>query len=137
MRVIRVLSVLSALAATSLIANAQTFPSVKVHLPYTVVIGSTELAPGNYEILPVSPAGKYFKIYSDDSASFEALVSAMPTSKISPAQNTELILQDNGHGEYTLEQMWIEGASGGFEFSTPQSIAAHERHVEVNADANR
>jgi hypothetical protein len=133
---------LSALAATSVLANAQTINKVRVHLPYTVTVGSTELAPGDYEILPTTGtmAGKYFEIYSDDRDRFAALVSVMPASKLSPASNTELILLDNGNGEFTLDQMWIEGATGGFEFSTPKSSAAGERQaktVELNADPAR
>ena len=111
---------------------------MKVHLPYTVTVGSTELAPGDYEIFPahVTSNGNYFEIYSDTRESIEALVSATPTSKMSPAHSTELVLHENGHGEYTLDQMWIEGAMGGFEFAT----STRERQagtVELNADPAR
>ena len=131
MRVIRVLSVLFALAATSLIANAQTFNNVKVHLPYTVAIGSKQLAPGDYEILPIpgSAAGKLFGIYSDDRASFEALLTASPASESEPAQTTELVLHANGRGEYTVDQMWIQGHTEGYEFSAAKSDASGERQV--------
>jgi hypothetical protein len=121
MRLTRVLSVLFVSAAVSLVANAQTFNKVTVHLPYTVVVGSTQLVPGDYEIIPVPSSGNRFKIYSDSSNSYEAVLSAIPTSKVDPARSTELVLHENGGGEYTLDRMWIQGSAGGYEFLTPES----------------
>jgi hypothetical protein len=121
MRVIRVLSVLFVSAAASLVANAQNFNKVTVHLPYTVVVGATQLVPGDYEIIPVPSSGNRFKIYSDSSNSYEAVLSAIPTSKVDPARSTELVLHENGEGEYTLDRMWIQGSAGGYEFLTPES----------------
>jgi hypothetical protein len=140
MRVTSVLFVFLTLAATSLVANAQTFCKVEVHLPYSVVVGSKQLAPGNYEILPVSvpTAGKFFEIYSD-SRTFEALLSAIPASKPNPSRTTELVLHDNGRGEYTLDQMWIQGSEEGYEFLTPKSDTSRDRlaSVEVRAESTR
>jgi hypothetical protein len=139
MRVIRVLSVLFALAATSLVANARTFSKVKVHLPYTVVVGSKQLAPGDYEIIPVPVSVNLFEIYSDGRNSFEALLSAIPTSKVDPARATELVLHETG-GEYTLDQMWIQGSAEGYEFLAPKSVTSRERQltsVEVRAESTR
>jgi hypothetical protein len=116
MRPIRVLSVLFAVAAASLVANAQTFTKVKVHLPYTVVVGSKQLAPGDYELIPASASGNRFEIYSDGRDSFEGVVSAIQTWRVDPSQNTEIVLHDNGEGEYTLDQIWIQGSPRGYEF---------------------
>jgi hypothetical protein len=141
MRVTRVLSVLLVLAAATLVANAQTFSEVKVHLPYTVVAGSKQLAPGDYEIfpVPVSTGEQFFKIYSDDSSSFKALLWAIPASKPDPARTSGLVLRDNGQGEYTLDQMWIEGSEEGYEFRAPKSVTSRERltSVEVRAESTR
>jgi hypothetical protein len=141
MRVTRVLSVLLVLAATSLVANAQTFSKVEVHVPYTLVVGSKQLAPGDYEILPVSVStgGNIFKIYSDDRSSFEAFLLAMPASTPDPALTTELVLHDNGRGEYTLDKMWIQGSEEGYEFLTPKSVTSRRRlaSVEVRAKSTR
>lgn len=143
MRVIRVLSVLSALAATSLVANAQTFRKVTVHLSYPVVVGSRQLAPGDYEILPISATmGKFFKMYSENRNCFEAVLSANPTSKLEAAKTTELVLRDNGRGEYTLDQMWIQGSAEGYEFLAPKSVTSRERErhlaaVEQRAESTR
>jgi hypothetical protein len=129
MRAIRVLSVLSILAATSFIANAQTFGKVNANIPYTVMIGSKQLPPGNYEILPApgSAVGNLYAIYSDDRATFVGLLSAIPTSEAQPARSTELVLRANGRGEYTLDQLWIEGRTDGYEFVTPKSEPSRER----------
>jgi hypothetical protein len=140
MRVTGVLLVFLTLAATSLVANAQTFSKVEVHLPYTVVVGSRQLAPGDYEIHPVSvpTVGKLFGIYGDG-RTFEAWLSAIPASKPDPAKATELVLHDNGRGEYTLDQMWIQGSEDGYEFLTPKSVTSRERlsSVEVRAESTR
>jgi hypothetical protein len=141
MQVTRVLSVSLVLAAASLVAHAQTFAKMTVHLPYTVVAGSKQLAPGDYEILPVSvlTGEKLFKIYSDDSNSFEALLWAIPASKPDPARTSELVLHDNGRGEYTLDQMWIQGSEEGYEFLAPKSDNSGARlgSVEVRAELTR
>jgi len=136
-----VLSLLSVLSATFLVANAQTFNQVKVHLPYTVVIGSKQLAPGDYEILPVTvSSGKLLGIYSDDRRAYEALLPTAPATEAEPAESTKLILHDDGHGEYTLDQMWIQGNDQGYEILSPKSGAARERQassVEIKAESSR
>jgi hypothetical protein len=142
MRVTRVLSVFLVLAATSLVANAQNFAKVSVHLPYTVVAGSKQLAPGDYEILPVpvSTGEKLLKVYSDDSSSFEALLWVIPATKPDPARTSELVLRDNGQGEYTLDQMWIQGSEVGYEFLAPKSAGSRGERltsVEVRAESTR
>jgi hypothetical protein len=137
MRVIRVLSALFAMAAASLVANAQTFNKVIVHLPYTVVAGSRQLAPGDYEIIPVHSSGNIFKIYSDGDSHEAFLLSALPAAKSDPAKTTELILHDNGNGGYTLEQMWIQGDTAGYEFLGPESAPSHGKQlssVELRAE---
>src|SRR5580698_7247650 len=123
MRAIRVLSVLLAVAATSLVANAQTFSKVKVHLPYTVVVGSKQLAPGDYELIPVAASGDNFEIYSDGRDSYEGIVSAIQTWRVDPSKKTEVVLHDNGEGEYTLDQIWIQGSPRGYEFIAQKSSA--------------
>jgi hypothetical protein len=137
MRALRVFSVLFTLAAASFVANAQTFNDLKVHIPYTVTVGSKSLLPGNYEILPVagSAPGTLFGIYNDDRGAFEVLLSATP-SESAPAEATELLLHTDGH-EYTLESIRIQGNSEAYEFATSKSEAAHEREsgtVKVNAE---
>jgi hypothetical protein len=129
------------LAATSLIANAQTFSKVNAHIPYTVMVGSKQLPPGDYEILPAPGAAEgLYAIYSDDRATFVGLLSATPTYESQPARNTELVLHANGQGEYMLDQLRIQGGTEGYEFVTPKSGASHEREassVEVKAEATR
>ncbi|HUB82093.1 MAG TPA: hypothetical protein VMB03_25025 [Bryobacteraceae bacterium] len=142
MRAIRVLSVLSILAATSVIANAQSFNKVNAHIPYTVMVGSRELPPGDYEILPAPGAlvGNLYALYSDDHGKFVGLLSATPTHASQAAPATELVLHANGQGEYTLDQLRIEGDTGGYEFVTPKSGDSHEREsttVEVKAESTR
>jgi hypothetical protein len=138
MQVTRMLSVLLVLTAASLVADAQTFSKVDVHLPYTVVVSSKQLAPGDYEILPVS-GGKLFEIYSDGRSSVEAFLLAMPASTPDPARTTKLVLHDNGRGEYTLDKMWIQGSEEGYEFLTPKSDTSRDRlaSVEVRAESTR
>jgi hypothetical protein len=88
--------------------------------------------------VPVSPVGSLFAIYSDDRASFEGLLSAIPASESQPAQATELVLHANGQGEYTLDQLRILGNKQGYEFRAPKSDASREREmtsVEVRAEA--
>jgi hypothetical protein len=140
MRVSGVLLVFLTLAAASLVANAQTFPKVEVHLPCTVVVGSKQIAPGDYEIHPVSvpTVGKLFGIYSDG-RTFEAWLSAIPASKPDPARTTKLVLHDNGRGAYTLDQMWIQGSKEGYEFLPSKSVTSRERlaSVEVRAESTR
>jgi hypothetical protein len=107
------------------------------------MVGSKQLPPGNYEILPVPGAvgGNVFAIYSDDQATFEGLLSATPTSETQPARTTELVLHANGQGEYTLDQLRIEGNTEVYEFAAPKSGASREREasssVEVRAEATR
>jgi hypothetical protein len=142
MRAISVLSVFSAMAATCLVADAQSFNRVTAHLPYKVVIGSKQLPPGDYEILPVSGTnvGNLFANYSEDRASFEGLLSAMPALEFRPAPKTELVLYSNGQGEYTLDRLWIQGDTKGYEFLAPKSGVSREQQassVEVRAEATR
>jgi hypothetical protein len=140
MRVIRVLSLSFALAAASLVAHAQTFNKVIVHLPYTVMAGSRQLAPGDYEIAPVHGSGSLFEISNDSNSHGAFMLSAIPASQSDPAKTTELVLNNNGNGEYTLDQMWIQGDTTGYEFLEPKSAAAHGKQlssVEVRAEATR
>jgi hypothetical protein len=140
MRVIRVLSLSFALAAASLAAHAQTFNKVIVHLPYTVTAGSRQLAPGDYEIVPVHGSGPVFEIYDDSNSHGAFLLSAIRASQSDPAKATELVLNNNGNGEYTLDQLWIQGDTTGYEFLAPKSAAPHGKQlsaVEVRAEATR
>jgi hypothetical protein len=141
MHAIRVLSVSIAVAVTSLIANAQTFHKVTVHLPYTVMVGSKELAPGDYQILPTPGAtgSNIFGIYSEDRATFEALLTASIAEKSEPADATELVLRGNGQGDYTIDQIWIEGNTEGYQFRTPKSESRERQAstVEVKAQSTR
>jgi hypothetical protein len=140
MRVIRVLSLSFALAAASLVVHAQTFDKVIVHLPYTVMAGSRQLAPGDYEIVPVHGSGSLFEIYNDSNSHEVVLLSAIRASQSDPAKTTELVLNNNGNGEYTLDQMWIQGDITGYEFLAPKSAAPHGKQlsaVEVRAEATR
>jgi hypothetical protein len=137
MQVTRVLPVSLVLTAASLVANAQTFSKVEVHLPYTVVVGSKQLAPGDYEILPVS-GDNIFKILSDDRSTAAAFLLVMPASTPDPARTTKLVLQDNGHGQYTLDKMWIQGSEEGYEFLTPKSTSRERfNSVEVTGESTR
>jgi hypothetical protein len=134
--------VLSILAATSLIANAQTFNKVNAHIPYAVMVGSKQLPPGDYEFLrvPGSAVGDLYAIYSNDHATFVGLLSAVPTYESQPARSTELVFHPNGQGEYTLDELRIQGETEAYEFASPESAASHEREassVEVKAAATR
>ena len=93
-----------------------------------------------FEVTPeVHGSGNLFEIYSDGSNSFEALLSAIPAVKSDPAKTTELVLHDNGSGEYTLDQMWIQGDKAGYEFLGPKSDSREKQltSVEVRAESTR
>ena len=140
MRVIRVLSLSFALAAASLVAHAQTFNKVIVHLPYTVMAGFRSSPPAITRSPLSTVRGRSSK--SPTTATRMELSCCPPSPRRSPIppRPRRLVLNNNGNGEYTLDQMWIQGDTTGYEFLEPKSAAAHGKQlssVEVRAEATR
>jgi hypothetical protein len=120
MRIARVISVLSLVAAASFSANAQIGDSVDVHIPYTVKAGNQQLPPGNYRITQVPDTDNVFAITNRDTTRGELFVSATPVEKSTFSPNTDVVIRSDGHGFY-LDQVWMAGSERGFQFTPPDS----------------
>jgi hypothetical protein len=83
--------------------------------------------------------GGVYDLFVITGRTFEAFLSAIPASEPGPVLTTDLVLHDNGRGEYTLDRMWIQGSEEGYEFLTPKSVTSRERlaSVEVRAESTR
>ncbi len=123
-----VLSLL-AVAAMSFQAKAESFDHINIHLPYTVMAGEQQLAPGNYMLQPLSGTARVFAVYKDGTK-FEGLLSAVPAYRVLPTNHTELTFHSDGR-EYILDKLWVTGSATGYEFLSPESVRAreHERRV--------
>jgi hypothetical protein len=130
MRTVRVLVLsLLAVAAMSFQAKAQTFDHININLPYTVMAGEQQLAPGNYMLQLISDTARIFAVYKDGTT-FETFLMAVPAYRALPSSQTELTLDKDGR-EYILDKVWITGSAFGYEFLSPESVKArqHERRV--------
>jgi hypothetical protein len=132
MQTVRVL-VLSVLAvvAMSFQAKAESFDHINVHLPYTVMAGQQQLAPGDYELKLISDTARVFAVYKDG-MTFETFLMAVPAERVEPSDRTELTLLNDGR-DYVLDKVWITGSTTGYEFLSPASVKerAHERVSEL------
>jgi hypothetical protein len=130
MRTLRVL-VLSTLvtAAVSFQAKAESFDHIDVHLPYTVMAGEQQLAPGDYLLQRISDTANIFAVYKDGTA-FETFLMAVPANRVLPSDRTELTLRSDGR-EYVLDKVWVTGSTTGYEFLSPESVKSreHERRA--------
>jgi hypothetical protein len=132
MRTVRVLvlSVLAA-AAMSFQAKAESFDHINIHLPYTVMAGPQQLAPGDYELKLISDTARVFAVYKDG-MTFETFLMAVPAQRVEPSDRTELTLLTDGRN-FVLDKVWITGSTTGYEFLSPEAAKAreHERRVAV------
>jgi hypothetical protein len=122
------LSVFAA-AALSFQAKAESFDHINIHLPYTVMAGQQELAPGNYMLQKISDTANVFAVYKDGTT-FETFLRAVPADRVVPSDRTELTLRSDGR-DMVLDKVWITGSTTGYEFLSPESVKAreHERRV--------
>lgn len=125
MRTVRVL-VLSALAAAAMSfqAKAESFDHINIHLPYTVMAGQQQLAPGDYELKLISDTARVFAVYKDG-MTFETFLMAVPAQRVEPSDRTELTLLTDGR-DFVLDKVWITGSTTGYEFLSPASVKARE-----------
>jgi hypothetical protein len=130
MRTVHVL-VLSLLgvAAMSFQAKAESFDHINIHLPYTVMAGEQQLAPGDYMLQPISDTARIFAVYKDGTT-FETFLTAVPAYRALPSSQTELTLHNDGR-DYVLDKVWVSGSTTGYEFLSPESVKSreHERRV--------
>jgi hypothetical protein len=126
MRTVRVL-VLSMLAAAALSfqAKAESFDHIDIHLPYTVMAGQQQLAPGDYMLQKISDTANVFAVYKDGTT-FETFLMAVPAERVVPSERTELTLHSDG-SDMILDKVWITGSNTGYEFLSPESVKARER----------
>ena len=126
MRTVRVLvlSVLAA-AAVSFQAKAESFDHIDIHLPYIVMAGQQQLAPGNYLLQRISDTANIFAVYKDGTT-FQTFLMAVPATRVEPSGRTELTLRTDGR-DFVLDKVWITGSTTGYEFLSPESVKARER----------
>jgi hypothetical protein len=125
MRTARAIGVFSLLAAATFCVKAETSdPTIKVNIPYTITVGSQQLAPGQYVFREISHLSNMFAIYKDGQQ-FEAFVHANPVEQLNAAAQTDLVLRSNGK-QYTLDQVWFSGQKNGFQFVSPESVKARQ-----------
>jgi hypothetical protein len=126
MRTVRVLvlSVLAA-AAVSFQAKAQSFDHIDIHLPYTVMAGQQELAPGDYMLQKISDTANVFAVYKDRTT-FETFLMAVPAQRVEPSDRTELTLRSDGR-DFVMDKVWVTGLTTGYEFLSPESVKAREQ----------
>jgi hypothetical protein len=135
MRTVRVfvLSVL-AVAAMSFQAKAESFDHINIHVPYTVMAGEQQLAPGDYMLQRISDTANIFAIYKDGTT-FETFLMAVPANRVVPSDRTELTLRTDGR-DFILDKVWVTGSTTGYEFLSPESFKARERERRA-ADLSR
>jgi hypothetical protein len=136
MRTVRVLalSVLAVVAASFQAKAQEIFDNtdhIDIHLPYTVMAGQQQLAPGDYELKLISQTARIFGLYKDGTQ-FETFLTAVPAERVVPANHTELTLLTDGH-EFVMDTIWITGSDIGYQFLSPESAKAraHERVAEL------
>jgi hypothetical protein len=134
MRTVRVL-VLSmlAVAALSFQAKAESFDHIDIHLPYTVMAGQQQLAPGDYMLQKISDTANVFAVYKDGTT-FETFLMAVPADRVVPSERTELTLRNDGR-DFVMDKVWITGSNTGYEFLRPQSVKAREQERRGPASA--
>lgn len=135
MRTLRVL-VLSmlAVAAMSFQAKAESFDHIDVHLPYTVMAGEQQLAPGDYLLQRISDTANIFAVFKDGTT-FQTFLMAVPAQRVQPSGRSELTLRSDGR-DYVLDKIWVTGSTTGYEFLSPESVKARE-HERRTADLIR
>jgi hypothetical protein len=132
MRTVRVLALsMLAAAAVSFQAKAETFDHIDIHLPYTVMAGQQQLAPGDYLLQKISNTANVFAVYKDGTT-FETLLWAVPADRIVPSERTELTLRSDGR-DFIMDKVWITGSTTGYQFLTPESVKARERERRIAA----
>jgi hypothetical protein len=130
MRTVHVLVLsLLAVAAMSFQAKAESFDHINIHLPYTIMAGEQQLAPGDYMLQPISDTARIFAVYKHGTT-FETFLMAVPAYRVLPASQTELTLHNDGR-DYVLDKVWVTGSTTGYEFLSPESVKSreHERRV--------
>jgi hypothetical protein len=129
MRTVRVLVLSMLAAALSFQAKAESFDHIDIHLPYTVMAGQQQLAPGDYMLQKISDTANVFAVYKDGTT-FETFLMAVPAERVVPSERTELTLRSDGR-DMVLDKVWITGSNTGYEFLSPESVKAreHERRV--------
>ena len=123
MRATRVFSLSIALAATSLLAHAQTFNEVQVNLPHAITAGTVVVPAGNYEIRPLADQPDTFGFYKDG-VICESIVHATRIEKLDANVDTSVVLQVGGD-RYQLSQLWIDGMTG-YQFNMPRATKSRD-----------
>jgi hypothetical protein len=125
MRTVRVLVLSMLAAALSFQAKAESFDHIDIHLPYTVMAGQQQLAPGNYMLQKISDTANVFAVYKDGTT-FETFLMAVPADRVVPSERTELTLRSDGR-DYVMDKVWISGSNTGYEFLRPEAVKAREQ----------
>ena len=125
MRMPHLIVILPIMAVAGFELDAQPPLGVDVHLPYQVLAGKVDLPPGDYTIRRLG-ADDIFAVYAGHGMKFETLLRAIPEEERGGAPRTALFLRGSG-GEYSLDRMWIEGRSMGYEFLNPARAKSIER----------
>jgi hypothetical protein len=125
MRTVRVLVLSMLAAALSFQAKAESFDHIDIHLPYTVMAGQQQLAPGDYMLQKISDTANVFAVYKDGTT-FETFLMAVPADRVVPSERTELTLRSDGR-DMVLDKVWITGSNTGYEFLSPESVKAREQ----------
>lgn len=126
MRTVRVLMLsMLAVAAVSFQAKAESFDHIDIHLPYTVMAGQQQLAPGDYMLQKISDTANVFAVYKDGTT-FETFLMAVPADRVLPSERTELTLSNDGR-DFVMDKVWITGSTTGYEFLRPELVKAREQ----------
>jgi hypothetical protein len=125
MRTVRVLMLSMLAAALSFQAKAESFDHIDIHLPYTVMAGQQQLAPGDYMLQKISDTANVFAVYKDGTT-FETFLMAVPADRVVPSERTELTLRSDGR-DFVMDKVWITGSNTGYEFLRPESVKAREQ----------
>jgi hypothetical protein len=124
--------VLSAFAVTAMSfqAKAEDFDHIDIHVPYTVMAGQQQLAPGDYELKLISDTAKVFAVYKDG-ATFETLLMALPATRVEPSDRTELTLRSDGR-DFVMDKVWVTGSTNGYEFLSPEAVKSREQERRLS-----
>jgi hypothetical protein len=109
--------------------------TVRVTLPYPVIVEGKTLAPGDYTIEQMPDGGNSSPVLLIYNTSVRVQTVAMTTRDTTrdvdtrtPTQSTVLIHRLGN--KYYLDQVWVEGDPYGYVIVLPASVRSHEREME-------
>jgi asparagine N-glycosylation enzyme membrane subunit Stt3 len=111
---IAILGLFVVLVSSSALAQGHVQDSVTVTVPFAFSIGTTDLAPGTYEVRRVGQSGRFYFIQNTETKQAQTISGTVPLYPGWDTGKPRLVFRQYA-GRHFLSQVWTSGLTQGSE----------------------